>query len=54
LIVANSRGEIWNVSAGEGAASLMAELKSSVSVPPIVANNMLYVLDDSGRIHAFR
>jgi outer membrane protein assembly factor BamB len=54
LIVANSRGELWNVSAGEGAASLMAELKSSVSVPPIVANNMLYVLDDSGRIHAFR
>jgi outer membrane protein assembly factor BamB len=54
LIVANSRGEMWNVSAGEGTASLMAELKSPVSVPPIVANNMLYVLDDSGRITAFR
>jgi outer membrane protein assembly factor BamB len=54
LIVANSRGEMWSVSAGEGSASLMTDLKSPVSVPPIVANNMLYVLDDSGRIHAFR
>lgn len=54
LIVANSRGELWSVSAGEGSSSLMADLKQSISVPPIVANNMLYVLDDSGRITAFR
>ncbi len=54
LVVANSQGEMWSVSAGEGSASLMTDLKSPVSVPPIVANNMLYVLDDSGRIHAFR
>lgn len=54
LIVANSRGEMWNVSTGEGSASLMTDLKNPISVPPIVANNMLYVLDDSGRIHAFR
>jgi outer membrane protein assembly factor BamB len=54
LIVANSRGELWTISTGEGSASLMADVKSSVSVAPIVANNMLYVLDDSGRITAFR
>jgi outer membrane protein assembly factor BamB len=54
LIVANSRGELWTVSVGEGAASLMTEIKAPVSVAPIVANNMLYILDDSGRISAFR
>jgi outer membrane protein assembly factor BamB len=54
LIVANSRGELWTVSAGEGSASLMTDIKNPVSVTPIVANNMLYILDDSGRISAFR
>ncbi len=54
LIVANSRGELWTVSAGEGSSSLMADVKSPISVTPVVANNMLYILDDSGRITAFR
>jgi outer membrane protein assembly factor BamB len=54
LIVANTRGELWTVSAGEGAASLMANIKKPVSVAPIIANNMLYILDDSGKLTAFR
>ncbi|MFM2411403.1 MAG: hypothetical protein RL481_2231 [Pseudomonadota bacterium] len=54
LIAANSRGELWSISTADGSASLMADIKNPVSVPPIVANNMLYVLDDSGRITAFR
>jgi outer membrane protein assembly factor BamB len=54
LITANSRGEIWSITAGEGTATLMADVKSPVSVAPIVANNVLYVLDDGGRITAFR
>jgi outer membrane protein assembly factor BamB len=54
LLVANSRGEIWNVSAIEGTASLFANLGKPISVPPIVANNTLYIFDDSGRISAFR
>lgn len=54
LIVANSEGQLWNVSSGEGSASLMVDLKQSISVPPIVADNMLYVLDDSGKVTAFR
>ena len=33
---------------------MMTDLKSPISVAPVVANNMLYVLDDSGRITAFR
>jgi outer membrane protein assembly factor BamB len=54
LIVANSEGQLWNVSSGEGSASLMVDLKQPISVPPIVADNMLYVLDDSGKVTAFR
>ena len=54
LYVGNSNGELWQVSVGEGAANLMTELKAGVTLPPIVANNTLYVLDDSGTITAFR
>ena len=54
LIAVNSQGELWSVSVGEGAASLMTSLKNPISVPPIVANNMLYILDDGGRVTAFR
>lgn len=54
LIVANSEGQIWSVSSGEGAANMLADIKAPVSVAPIVANNMLYILDDSGRLSAFR
>lgn len=54
LIVANSRGSIWAVAPEEGTATQVADLKADVSLAPIVANNILYILDDSGRISAFR
>ncbi len=54
LYLANSRGELWQASVGEGSASLMTKLSDPVSLPPIVANNTLYVLDDGGTITAFR
>ncbi|WP_324262959.1 PQQ-binding-like beta-propeller repeat protein [Altererythrobacter sp. H2] len=54
LWVASSRGELYQVSTGEGSASLHSDLGASVSLAPVVANNTLYVLDDDGRIHAFR
>ena len=54
LIVANSEGQVWSVSTGEGSANQVFELKSPVSVSPVVANNTLYLLDDSGTISAFR
>lgn len=54
LIAANSQGELWTISTTEGVATLMTDLKSPISVAPVVANNMLYVLDDSGRVTAFR
>jgi outer membrane protein assembly factor BamB len=54
LIIANSRGAIWAVAPENGTATEVADLKSDVSLPPIVANKTLYILDDSGRISAFR
>ncbi|GMN12231.1 PQQ-like beta-propeller repeat protein [Altererythrobacter sp. MTPC7] len=54
LWVASSEGEIYRLSTGEGSAALFQDLKEPVSVPPIVVNNTMYILDDSGTIHAFR
>ena len=54
LWAVNSEGEIYAVSTGEGSASLYRELNEAISLPPVVANGTLYVLDDSGRITAFR
>jgi outer membrane protein assembly factor BamB len=54
LWVASSRGEVWKISAGEGSSEMFADIDQPVSLPPIVANNHLYILDDSGTIHAWR
>jgi len=54
LWVASSEGEMWKVSAGEGSAQFFADLGQPVSLPPIVADGFLYVLDDAGTIHAWR
>jgi outer membrane protein assembly factor BamB len=54
LWVASSRGEVWKVSAGEGSASLFADVGQPVSLPPVVADGYLYLLDDSGTIHAWK
>ncbi len=54
LIVASTEGDVVSVSPGEGSSSTLFELNNGVSLPPIVANNTLYILDDSGRISAFR
>lgn len=54
LWTVNSAGQVWRVSPGEGSASLYTDLEQPISLPPVVANSTLYVLDDSGRITAFR
>lgn len=54
LWVASSRGLVYRVSVEEGSAQQYVDLDQPVSLPPIVADNMLYILDDSGRITAFR
>ncbi len=54
LWAVNSEGELYRISTEEGSASLYNDLDQSVSLAPVVANNTLYILDDSGRITAFR
>lgn len=54
LWIASSEGPVWRVSPAEGSASQFTDLEQPVSLAPVVANQTLYVLDDSGRITAFR
>lgn len=54
LWIASSRGEVHSVDVLTGVASLFTTLDSGVSLPPVVANSTLYILDDSGRITAWR
>lgn len=54
LWVANSRGQLLSIDVTSGATTSQRDLGSPVSLPPLVANNTLYVLDDSGKIQAFR
>jgi outer membrane protein assembly factor BamB len=54
LILANSVGQIVNVSPYDGSVQTTVETKMPVSLSPIVANNMLYVLHDNGQLTAWR
>lgn len=54
LWVANTEGGLYQISTGEGSASKFADLGAPVSLAPVVADSTLYVLDDSGTIHAYR
>lgn len=54
LWAVNSEGEVYRVSPGEGSASLFTDLGQPITLAPVVAGNTLYILDDSGRITAFR
>jgi outer membrane protein assembly factor BamB len=54
LWIASSRGKVLSVDVTSGAATELTELSSGVSLPPIVANQTLYILSDDGKITAFR
>jgi len=54
LWFANSNGQVYSAGVEDGAPVSFAELKNPVTLAPIVAGGTLYVLDDSGRISAFR
>lgn len=54
LWVANSRGEVATVDPSSGTMTPFTDLGNAVSLAPIVANQTLYILDDSGRITAYR
>jgi outer membrane protein assembly factor BamB len=54
LWIASSEGEVQSVDVTTGQASPFTELDDPVSLAPIVANDTLYILDDGGRINAWR
>lgn len=54
LWLANSRGELVSASPTDGNVGVAIEGKESVSLSPVVANGMLYVLGDKGEITAYR
>lgn len=54
LIAVNSEGQLVEFSPTDGSTLGTMEFKGSLSQPPIVANNILYILSDDGRITAWR
>jgi len=50
----NSQGKVYSAAAADGQPALFTDLQAPVTLAPVVAGSTLYVLDDSGRISAFR
>jgi outer membrane protein assembly factor BamB len=54
LIVAGSNGVLVNVDPVNGSFQSQTNVGASVSLPPVVANQTLYILDDRGQLLAYR
>lgn len=54
LWLTNSRGEVYTANTADGTASLFTQLGEAISHAPVVANQTLYVMEDDGKISAFR
>ncbi len=54
LILANSEGGLTYVSPADGKVVSSVKVGAPVFLSPVVANSTLYILDNSGRISAFR
>jgi len=54
LWIANSEGDIYSASVEDGSVSRFSRVGKGISLAPVVADRTLYVLDDGGRITAFR
>ena len=54
LWFANSIGQVYAAGIEDGAPVSFADLKKPVTLAPIVAGGTLYILDDSGKVSAFR
>ena len=54
LILAGDNGVMVNIDPATGAFQSQTKLDAGVSLSPVVAGNTLYVLDDKGRLHAYR
>ena len=54
LILASSEGQMVSVGAGDGKVQSTIKIGAPVFLSPVVANSTLYILDNSGKITAFR
>jgi outer membrane protein assembly factor BamB len=54
LIVTGSNGALIYIDPTTGKFQGQTTIGTSVSLPPVVANNTLYIYDDRGQLHAFR
>ncbi len=54
LWLGNSDGQLVEANPNDGSVQQSREMKSAITLPPIIANSTLYVLDDSGLITALR
>jgi outer membrane protein assembly factor BamB len=54
LIVVSSRGTLINVNPDNGSFQSQTNVGGGISVQPVVAGSTLYILDDRGRLTAFR
>jgi outer membrane protein assembly factor BamB len=54
LILTSSRGEMVFVSPEDGTINRTMKLGNDAHLPPVVANGVLYVLTDDGRLSAYR
>ncbi|HEV2044793.1 MAG TPA: PQQ-binding-like beta-propeller repeat protein [Sphingomicrobium sp.] len=54
LILAGSNGVLININPDNGSFQSQVNIGASVSVPPVVAGGTLYILDDKGRLTAYR
>lgn len=50
----NSLGQVMSAAAADGQPSVLAKVGAPVTLAPVVAGSTLYVLDDAGKITAFR
>lgn len=54
LILVSTLGQMIQVNPADGSIIGQSEAGKSYTLPPVVANNMLYLLDDEGRLTAYR
>ena len=54
LVLVNTLGQIVFASPTDGSVQSTVAGRAPISLPPVVANNTLYILDDAGRLTAYR
>jgi outer membrane protein assembly factor BamB len=54
LVIAGSNGALINIDPSTGSFQNQLTVGAGISLAPVVAGGTLYVLDDAGRLHAFR